>query len=115
MTHPEPATHRPPTPYQETPMTVHPTAPAAQPSPYPYPPAHRPTNVLAVVTLVLALCGFGIIPVVTGHIALRQIRERGDGGFAAAVVGLVLGYLALAVYAVGLLMLTGVLVWGAQQ
>ncbi|MGW6131036.1 DUF4190 domain-containing protein [Cellulomonas sp. NPDC055163] len=94
-------------------MTQPPSAPA--PYPYPYPPVSRPTNVLAVVTLVLALCGFAIIPVLTGHVALRQIRERGDGGSTAAVVGLVLGYLTFAALVVGLLLVTGVVVWGGRQ
>jgi hypothetical protein len=92
-------------------------------APYPYHPAPqpvpvvvaRPTNVLAVVTLVLGLCGFAVIPVVTGHVALRQIRARGEGGSAAAVVGLVLGYLGVAAYAVVLLVVGGLLVWGGRQ
>lgn len=33
---------------------------------------------------------------VLGHIALRQIRERGDAGAGLAITGLVLGYLAVA-------------------
>lgn len=78
-------------------------------------PAPRPTNVLAVVTLVLGLCGFALIPVITGHVALRQIRDRGDGGSAAAVVGLVLGYLGVVTYAVVLAMVTGLIVWGSGQ
>lgn len=90
----------------------HPYHPAPQPVPVVVP---RPTNVLAVVTLVLGLCGFALIPVVTGHVALRQIRARGEGGSAAAVVGLVLGYLAVAGYAVVLLVVGGLLVWGGRQ
>ncbi|MFF1530189.1 DUF4190 domain-containing protein [Cellulomonas sp. NPDC058312] len=85
------------------------------PAPQPVPVVPRPTNVLAVVTLVLGLCGFALIPVVTGHVALRQIRARGEGGSAAAVVGLVLGYLAVAGYAVVLLVVGGLLVWGGRQ
>jgi hypothetical protein len=90
------------------------------PQPYPYapqqyPPVPRPTNVLAVVTLVLGLCGFAVVPVVTGHVALRQIRARGEGGTACAVVGLVLGYLAVAAYVVAALVVTGLLVWGGTR
>jgi hypothetical protein len=89
--------------------------PYPQPSPpQPYPVA-RPTNVLAVVTLVLGLCGFAVIPVVTGHLALRQIRSRGEGGTACAVIGLVLGYLAVALYVVVALVVTGLLVWGGTR
>ncbi len=58
------------------------------------------TNPLAIITLVLGLCGFAVVPVVTGHLALRQIRERSEGGAVMAVIGLALGYLALAAYLV---------------
>lgn len=80
-----------------------------------YPPPPRRTNALAVVTLVLGLCGFAVVPVVTGHVALRQIRRTGEGGTAVAVIGLVLGYLAVATYAVVLLVVTGFLVWGGTR
>ncbi|GAA1125828.1 hypothetical protein GCM10009651_06220 [Microbacterium natoriense] len=59
-------------------------------------PAPRPTNGLAIATLILGICGFAILPVILGHIALRQIRERGDAGTGLAITGLVLGYLAVA-------------------
>jgi uncharacterized membrane protein YjfL (UPF0719 family) len=89
---------------------------APQPYPYPYPVAPRRTNPLAVVTLVLGLCGFAVLPVVTGHVALAQIRRTGDGGTALAVVGLVLGYLAAAAYAlVLLLVVAGFVVWGGAS
>jgi hypothetical protein len=59
-----------------------------------YPPvATSPgTNGLAIASFVLALFGFGIIPIVLGHIAVRQIRDTGQGGQVFAVIGLVLGY-----------------------
>lgn len=53
------------------------------------------TNGLAVAALVLGLCGFGVLPVIFGHVALAQIRRTGDGGSGLAIAGLVLGYLAL--------------------
>ncbi|MBW0253483.1 DUF4190 domain-containing protein [Cellulomonas sp. PS-H5] len=87
-----------------------------RPTPQPYPQVvTRPTNALAVVTLVLGLLGFAVVPVVTGHVALRQIRTRGEGGTACAVIGLVLGYLALATYVVVALVVTGFLVWGGTR
>ncbi|MFK4789177.1 DUF4190 domain-containing protein [Microbacterium sp. ZW T5_56] len=57
--------------------------------------AAAPTNTLAVVAFVLSLLGFSLIPVILGHLALGQIRRRGEGGAAFAVIGLVLGYLEL--------------------
>ncbi len=83
--------------------------------PQQHPPAPRRTNPLAVVTLVLGLCGFAVVPVVTGHVALRQIRRSGEGGTAAAVIGLVLGYLAVAAVVVVLLVVAGFLARGVQR
>lgn len=82
------------------------------------PPVSRPTNGLAIATLVLGICGFAIIPVIMGHIALKQIRERGDGGYGLAIAGLILGYIALAGYIIlaiiaGLAIVGGV-VYGAR-
>ncbi|MFH9351719.1 DUF1707 and DUF4190 domain-containing protein [Kitasatospora sp. NPDC017646] len=66
-------------------------------------PQARPTNVLAVVSLVCGLTGFLALPalpaVITGHIARSQIRERNMDGDWAAVLGLVLGYLGTAFWA----------------
>lgn len=58
------------------------------------------TDGLAIASLVLGLLGFGILPVVFGHIALARIRRTGDGGSGLAIGGLVLGYLALAAGAI---------------
>jgi hypothetical protein len=63
---------------------------------YSAPLAQAKTNVLAIVTLVLGVLGFGVVPVVTGHIALAQIKRTGEDGRAVALGGLVLGYIALA-------------------
>ena len=66
---------------------------------YAYAPA-PPTNQLAVISLVLGIVGLVVVPVIasipaiiTGHMARRQIRERGEGGDGMAVAGLVTGYL----------------------
>lgn len=91
-------------------------------SPYPPQPlssAPLPrTNGLAIATLVLGICGFAIIPIILGHVALAQIRTRHEGGSGLAIAGLVLGYLALAGYAVLILVLvvsvTGGIVFGAR-
>lgn len=69
---------------------------------YPAPPAN---NGLAVASLVLGIAGLIIIPIigsiagiVTGHIARKQIRERGEGGDGMAVGGLVTGYAGAALW-----------------
>ncbi|GIG40780.1 DUF4190 domain-containing protein [Cellulomonas phragmiteti] len=89
------------------------TAPAYGPPPgYGPPLAPRRTNAMAVAAFVSGLLGFAVVPVVLGHVALRQIRRSGDSGGWMAVVGLVLGYGTCLLYA---LLLLGVLAfWGAH-
>lgn len=63
---------------------------AGAPAPYGGPDAPR-TNTLAIVSLVTGFC-CAIAAVITGHIALGQIRRTGEAGKGLAVAGLVLGY-----------------------
>ena len=54
-------------------------------------------NSLAVVSLASAISWVGAVAgVITGHIALAQIKRSGERGKALAVTGLVLGYLYIA-------------------
>ncbi|MGW3077484.1 DUF1707 and DUF4190 domain-containing protein [Kitasatospora sp. NPDC001132] len=81
------------------PMTAPPmTAPQPVPATFlpPPPPPPRPTNVLAVTSLVLSLVCVSLPAVVTGHIARSQIRQRNMDGDWAAVLGLVIGYMGTA-------------------
>ena len=50
-------------------------------------------NVLSIVTLVLGILGFAIIPVITGFISLGQIKKTGEQGRVLAIIGLILGAL----------------------
>ncbi len=65
--------------------------------------AAPPTNGLAIAALVLGILWLwwvgSILAVVFGHIAISQIRQRGQGGHGMAVAGLVLGYIGLGVLA----------------
>lgn len=64
-----------------------------------------PTNTLAIVSLICGLAGLlttwfiplvvSIAAVVMGHIAKRQIAERGENGSGLAVAGLVTGYIVI--------------------
>jgi len=75
----------------------------------------RRTNTLAIVSLVAGLCGFTVVPVlgsvaaiITGHMALREIRETGEEGTSFAKVGLWLGYILIGLavlFAVGAVLL----------
>lgn len=69
------------------------TPPPPTPAPY-YAPGPR-TNGLAIAALVLGLLGFGLLPVIFGHVALGQIKRTGEGGSGLALAGLILGYLGL--------------------
>ena len=72
------------------------------------PPAAAPQNVLAWVTLGLGLGGlmFGLLAaipaIVCGHIARRQIRERGEQGAQAALIGIIFGYVLSGLYLAGI-------------
>jgi hypothetical protein len=94
-------------------MQEPPPQPQAPPPPPPVPqpvqpaafPAFAPqTNTLAIVSLVSGIISWfavpivgGIVAVVTGHMAKGQIRRTGEQGDTFATVGLVLGYIHLAV------------------
>ncbi|WP_314148264.1 DUF4190 domain-containing protein [uncultured Leifsonia sp.] len=65
---------------------------AGQPYPAPYGYAQAPrTNTLAIVSLVSAFV-VSIVAVITGHIALAQIRRTGEAGRGMALAGLIIGY-----------------------
>lgn len=65
---------------------------------------HRPTNTMAIVSLVSSIVGLTMLPfigsivgVVTGHIAKRQIAESGEEGSGIATAGLVIGWIGVAI------------------
>ena len=55
-------------------------------------PYNPTTNVMAILALVFAFV-FSPVAIVLGHIAKKQIRERGEQGEGLATAGLVLGYI----------------------
>lgn len=82
------------------PSSIPPAAPAA--------PAYQSTgyaapakwNVLSIVTLVLGVLGFAIIPLILGFVSLNQIKKTGEQGKVLAIIGLVLGGLTLLAYVI---------------
>ena len=81
-----------------------PPYPAYQQPYSPYPPA-APTNGLAIAALVCGVGGFVIglsfIPaIICGHLARKQIRQTGEQGAGLALAGLILGYVAGALFIV---------------
>ena len=59
-------------------------------------PASQKTNVLAIVSLVSAFF-ISIVAIITGHIALSQIKKTGEQGRGLAIAGLIIGYVGLVV------------------
>jgi heme A synthase len=79
-------------------MTV-PTPPPSAPAQGSYVPyaAQAPsrTNVLAIVSLVTAFV-VSLAAIITGHIALAQIKRTGEKGRGLALAGVILGYAGIA-------------------
>lgn len=82
---------------------VPPVPPASQPAAPAYnapaapaygAPASSKTNVLAIVSLVSAFF-ISLVAIITGHIALNQIKKTGEQGRGLAIAGLILGYVGL--------------------
>ena len=57
----------------------------------------RPTNVLAIISLIASCVGFTVPGIIMGHIALHQIKQTGEGGHGLALAGVIVGYALLAV------------------
>jgi hypothetical protein len=60
--------------------------------------AHRPTNGLAIASLVCSLAGIATclsapVGAILGHVARRQIRERGEAGDGMALAGIIIGWI----------------------
>ncbi|MEV6689942.1 DUF4190 domain-containing protein [Micromonospora sp. NPDC051196] len=105
-----------------TPQPPAPYPPAGYPPPpqpgygypqqgYGYPPPQQ-TNSLAIVALVLSLIGIGScitapIGAIMGHVAMRQIRERGESGEGMAKAAIIVGWIltGLLVLAIGVYVL----------
>jgi hypothetical protein len=85
-------------------MPYHPYYPQVAPLP--------PTNGLALGSMICGIAeiftlGLAAIPaVILGHLARSQIRQTGERGDGMAVAGLVLGYLAIAGWALVILLVT---------
>jgi peptidyl-prolyl cis-trans isomerase B (cyclophilin B) len=77
----------PPSPYGE-----YPSPPPVPPYGYYGEPHPRPTNALAIASLVCAFL-FAPIGIVFGHMSLSQIRRTGEQGRGMAIAGLVISYL----------------------
>ncbi len=59
-------------------------------------------NTLAVVSLASAATGFGAVAaVITGHIALAQLKKSNESGRGLALTGMILGYVGIGLWILG--------------
>ncbi len=83
----------------------------------------RQTNGLAIASRVVSLasiviCGFpAIVGAIMGHVARKQIRERGEDGDGMALTGVIVGWIvfALSVIGVGLYILFAIILYEAAS
>src|ERR1700712_3246723 len=98
---PPPGPPVPPEPGAPGGPEVPPSDPYAATNPYYAQPPADKTNVLAIVSLILGVVSYftgfflGIGAVITGHIALSQIKRTGAKGRGMAIAGLILGYFSI--------------------
>lgn len=58
-------------------------------------------NTLAVVSIASALTSIGAVAaIITGHVALTQIKRSGESGRGLAIAGTIIGYLTIALWVV---------------
>ena len=70
----------------------------SEPTPYASTPTGAPVakwNVLSIVSLVTSILWLSLVGIITGHIALSQIKKSGEKGHGLALWGTILGYVGL--------------------
>ena len=69
-------------------------------------------NTLAIISIVASVIGIHLAGIITGHIALSQIKKTGEQGNILAIIGLILGYLGIVVVVILVIVWAG-LIYGA--
>jgi hypothetical protein len=94
---------------------------------YPYPVVAEPTNGLAIASLVVSIIGaaglcayglggyLGIVGAILGHVAGRQIRERGGQGAGMAKAGVIIGWIVTGIAVLATIAIVIFVVWAANQ
>ena len=81
------------------------------------------TNTLAVISMIASIAGFiWILPfigslagVIMGHISLRQIATNGEKGRGMALAGVIVGYVGLALFVIGIIAFIAFFTFAASQ
>ena len=91
-------------------------------APYPY--AQQKTNTLAIVSLVASIVGFvwilpfigSLVGVITGHMALNQLKTNGEKGRGLALAGTIIGWVGLAfTIIIGIVIIVAILGFAASE
>ncbi|WP_422771937.1 DUF4190 domain-containing protein [Plantactinospora sp. WMMC1484] len=102
-------------------------APGYPPPGYPVATAGPSTNGLSIAAMVvsivgaLGLCGYGLggylgaVGAILGHVASKQIRERGEGGAGFAKAAIIVGWIATGIAILATIALVIFFVWLANQ
>lgn len=82
--------------------------------------ATPPTNGMAIAALVCALAGLvtcvsAPVGAILGHVARRQIRERGEGGDGMALAGIIVGWILTVLGLVGCGLYVALVVWAVND
>lgn len=80
----------------------------------------QPTNGLAIAALVCSLAGLvtcisAPVGAVLGHVARRQIRERGEGGDGMALAAIIVGWILTVLFVLGCGAYAALFVWAVNQ
>ncbi|WP_309616102.1 DUF4190 domain-containing protein [Salinibacterium sp.] len=73
-------------------------------------PAAPKWNTLAIISLVASVIGIHLAGIITGHIALNQIKKTGEQGNVLAIIGLIVGYIGIVVVVILTIVWIGILV-----
>ena len=97
----------PPPPPPQDPAGGNPWPSQPPPYQYQYGPPPRPTNGLAIASMVLGILWLywigSILALVFGYVARSQIRQRNEAGNGMAIAGIVLGWIGVATLVVTLI------------
>lgn len=84
-------------------------------------------NGMAIASMVVSIVGFlgvcgygiggliGIVGAILGHVARRQIRERGESGDGMALAGIIMGWIATALGLIIIAVIVVAVVWAANN
>ena len=67
----------------------------------PQQPVSRPTNTMAIIALIASIV-VSLVGVILGHIALSQIKKSGESGRGLAIAALIIGYIGIAAWVIGI-------------